>query len=169
MRSVAGPQRPRSGERSMSVGECHRRSIAKAVSWRATGTLDTFVLSWLITGNLAFAGSIAGVETMTKMVLYYGHERLWAAVAWGRGQAAAASGRTRRIPSLVRRTRTGIAALTGAGTRACHPLAGAAALGALIAVVAGSPLSSGGRRARVAALSEPAIPAPVARIAPSEV
>ena len=82
----------------MSVGDCHRRSIAKAVSWRATGTLDTFILSWVITGNLAFAGSIAGVETMTKMVLYYGHERLWAMVAWGRGQPAAPSERTGRSP-----------------------------------------------------------------------
>ena len=54
----------------MTPQDSHHRSIAKAVSWRATGTLDTFILSYLITGNLVFAGSIAGVETMTKIGLY---------------------------------------------------------------------------------------------------
>ncbi len=68
----------------MPPRESHHRSIAKAVSWRATGTLDTFILSYLITGNLVFAGSIAGVETMTKIVLYYVHECIWSGFAWGR-------------------------------------------------------------------------------------
>src|ERR1700752_3628691 len=96
------------GETRMSSGESHPRSIAKALSWRATGTLDTFVLSYLITGNLVFAGSIAGVETMTKMVLYYCHERIWAAIAWGRRQPGAAPLATFRLPHFVLRARTGI-------------------------------------------------------------
>jgi hypothetical protein len=41
------------------------------------------VLSYVITRNMAVAGSIAAVETVTKVVLYYGHERLWSAVSWG--------------------------------------------------------------------------------------
>ncbi len=41
------------------------------------------VLSWLITGNLTFAGSIASAETVTKIALYYFHERAWGAVRWG--------------------------------------------------------------------------------------
>jgi len=68
----------------VSSRDSHHRSIAKAVSWRATGTLDTFILSYLITGNLIFAGSIAGVETVTKIGLYYAHERVWSRIAWGR-------------------------------------------------------------------------------------
>jgi len=68
--------------------EAHSRSLAKAISWRATGTLDTFVISYLITGKLALAGSIAGTELLTKIVLYYGHERVWAVIPWGRGKSA---------------------------------------------------------------------------------
>lgn len=64
--------------------ESHRRSILKAVSWRILGTLDTFVISWFLTGKVALAGSIAGLEFATKIVWYYLHERAWAAIAWGR-------------------------------------------------------------------------------------
>ncbi len=64
--------------------EAHARSIAKAISWRATGSIDTFVLSWIITGSATLAGSIATVEVITKIVLYYLHERVWSFVAWGR-------------------------------------------------------------------------------------
>lgn len=64
--------------------DSHTRSIAKAISWRVTGSIDTFILSWLITGNLKFAGSIAGIEVITKIVLYYLHERAWAIIPFGK-------------------------------------------------------------------------------------
>ena len=57
--------------------ESHLRSIAKAISWRTLGTIDTFVLSWIITGNVNLAAAIGGVELITKTALYYGHERIW--------------------------------------------------------------------------------------------
>src|SRR3981189_3355672 len=64
--------------------ETHVRSVLKAVSWRTLGTLDTFAISWLLTGRLELAGLIAGLEFVTKIGWYYFHERVWAAVAWGR-------------------------------------------------------------------------------------
>ena len=64
--------------------EAHHRSVAKAISWRATGSIDTFVISFVITGKFAIAGSIAAVEMLTKVALYYFHERLWALISWGR-------------------------------------------------------------------------------------
>src|SRR5258708_38836910 len=64
--------------------EAHLRSFAKAVSWRIVGSLDTFVLSFLVTGNLVWAGSIASVETLTKIVLFYLHERVWPQIRCGR-------------------------------------------------------------------------------------
>ena len=67
--------------------DSHIRSVAKAISWRATGTVDTFVLSFLITGSAKFAGSIAATEVITKIALFYGNERVWAAVRWGRSKA----------------------------------------------------------------------------------
>ena len=54
-----------------------KRSFFKTLTWRILATTDTFVLSFFITGNLVFAGSIASVEVLTKLVLYYWHERVW--------------------------------------------------------------------------------------------
>lgn len=60
------------------------RSVAKAVSWRVLGTLDTIVISWFVTGQIAMALSIGSIEVVTKMILYFFHERLWNAVKWGK-------------------------------------------------------------------------------------
>lgn len=59
------------------------RSLLKAMTWRAFASLDTFLLGYLITGKPLAAASIAGAEVLTKMALYYVHERGWAAVRWG--------------------------------------------------------------------------------------
>ena len=63
--------------------ESHHRSLVKAFSWRFLGSIDTFLLGWLFTGNPLVASGIAGTEVMTKMVLYYFHERAWSSVTWG--------------------------------------------------------------------------------------
>jgi uncharacterized membrane protein len=62
--------------------EAHLRSLAKAVSWRLVGSTDTLILSYLVTGNLVWAGSIVGLEAFTKVALYYLHERAWRRVPW---------------------------------------------------------------------------------------
>jgi len=64
--------------------ETHSRSVLKAISWRALGTLDTFAISWFMTGRVEIAGSIAATEVVTKIGWYYLHERIWAIVPWGR-------------------------------------------------------------------------------------
>jgi len=53
------------------------RHILKSITWRLVGTIDTVLLGWLITGNLELGLKIGGVEVVTKMVLYYFHERIW--------------------------------------------------------------------------------------------
>lgn len=60
------------------------RSIVKTVSWRVIGTIDTVIISWLITGEVGFALSIGGVELFTKMLLYFFHERAWERISFGR-------------------------------------------------------------------------------------
>jgi len=60
------------------------RSLAKAVTWRVTGTVDTFVISWLITGQALIAGGIALTEIVTKIFLFWLHERVWNRVTWGK-------------------------------------------------------------------------------------
>jgi len=64
--------------------ETHSRSIAKAISWRATGSLDTFIVAVVITGSSKVAGSVAFAEIITKTLFYYFHERIWALTPWGR-------------------------------------------------------------------------------------
>ena len=54
-----------------------KRHIVKTISWRFVGTLDTLLLSWLITGDLFTGLKISIIEVVTKMILYYLHERLW--------------------------------------------------------------------------------------------
>ena len=53
------------------------KSFAKTISWRIIGTMDTIVIAYFITGNLIMATSIGSIEVVTKMILYYGHERIW--------------------------------------------------------------------------------------------
>lgn len=67
----------------------HLRALVKAIAWRFVGSLDTFFLSLLVTGKLHYAVSIAGIEALTKIFLYYLHERAWKMVSWGRHKAVA--------------------------------------------------------------------------------
>ncbi|MFT6370215.1 MAG: putative membrane protein [Maribacter sp.] len=60
------------------------RSIAKAISWRVIGTLDTLLISYLLTGKAALAASIASIDFVTKMFLYFFHERIWNNINWGK-------------------------------------------------------------------------------------
>ncbi len=60
------------------------RSILKTISWRITGTLDTMLISFIITGDVAVAASIGFIEVFTKMVLYYYHERMWNKINYGK-------------------------------------------------------------------------------------
>jgi uncharacterized membrane protein len=63
----------------------HRyRSIVKSISWRITGSLDTFIVSFIITGKAGVALSISGVEVFTKIILFYFHERIWNKLKFGR-------------------------------------------------------------------------------------
>lgn len=61
-----------------------KRSIAKSISWRIIGTLDTILISWIVTGTLSVAFSIGVVELFTKMLLYFFHERIWNKISWGK-------------------------------------------------------------------------------------
>jgi uncharacterized membrane protein len=60
------------------------RSILKTLSWRIVGTVDTIAISWLLTGEIETALAIGSVELVTKMILYFGHERLWNMISFGK-------------------------------------------------------------------------------------
>ena len=54
-----------------------KRHVAKTITWRIVGTLDTMVIGWLITGDALTGLKIGGIEMFTKMILYFIHERIW--------------------------------------------------------------------------------------------
>ena len=58
------------------------KSLIKSISWRIIGTLDTIIISWVLTGTLSVALTIGSIEIFTKFILHYGHERLWNNIKW---------------------------------------------------------------------------------------
>jgi uncharacterized membrane protein len=66
-----------------SIKSSNKRHILKTFSWRAVGTIDTFILGWIITGNPLTGLKIGGAEIITKMLLYFGHEKLWYRINFG--------------------------------------------------------------------------------------
>ena len=63
--------------------ESRKRHIAKTFTWRLVGTMDTMLLAWIISGNPMVGLKIGFAEVITKMALYYFHERLWYKVDFG--------------------------------------------------------------------------------------
>ena len=54
-----------------------KRHVAKTITWRIIGTVDTMIIGWLITGNIMTGLKIGGIEVVSKMILYFLHERVW--------------------------------------------------------------------------------------------
>ena len=63
--------------------ESRRRSLVKSMSWRITATITTTIISFIVTGNVTLAFQIGFFELVTKMGLYYFHERLWIKIKFG--------------------------------------------------------------------------------------
>jgi len=55
----------------------HKRHVMKTITWRLIGTIDTILIGWIISGNPLIGLKIGSVEIITKMILYYIHERVW--------------------------------------------------------------------------------------------
>ena len=66
-----------------SITDSNKRHIFKTFTWRVVGTLDTVLFGWLITGNPITGLKIGGIETLTKMLLYFVHEKLWYKINYG--------------------------------------------------------------------------------------
>lgn len=66
------------------MGDTTKRTLAKTITWRLTGSLSTFAISYLISGSFAIAGSIAVIQVTANTLLYFLHERVWNIINWGR-------------------------------------------------------------------------------------
>ena len=65
----------------MSV-DTQKRTITKTITWRITASLTTFVIAWILTGDLLIGASIGTIEAIAKIFLYYFHERIWNSISW---------------------------------------------------------------------------------------
>ena len=55
----------------------YKRHLLKTITWRVVGTIDTMLLGWFVTGYIKLGLAIGGFEVITKMFLYFLHERVW--------------------------------------------------------------------------------------------
>ena len=59
-----------------------KRTMAKTITWRITASLTTFLIAWILTGDILVGASIGSVEAIAKIFLYYFHERIWTNISW---------------------------------------------------------------------------------------
>ena len=67
----------------MSV-ELKKRTLLKTMTWRVTASLTTFLIAWILTGDLLIGVSIGSIEAIAKIFLYYYHERIWNNINWAK-------------------------------------------------------------------------------------
>ena len=61
-----------------------KRTIAKTMTWRVTASLTTFLIAWILTGDLLIGATIGSIEAIAKIFLYYFHERIWNSINWAK-------------------------------------------------------------------------------------
>ena len=66
-----------------TITDSNKRHLIKTFSWRIIGTIDTIIFGWILTGNPFIGLKIGGIETISKMILYFGHEKLWYKINFG--------------------------------------------------------------------------------------
>ena len=64
--------------------DTQKRTMAKTITWRITASLTTFLIAWILTGDILVGASIGSIEAIAKIFLYYFHERVWINISWQR-------------------------------------------------------------------------------------
>ena len=64
--------------------DSQKRTIVKTLTWRVTASLTTFIIAWVLTGDLLIGATIGSVEAIAKIFLYYFHERIWNNISWAK-------------------------------------------------------------------------------------
>ena len=59
-----------------------KRTMAKTITWRITASLTTFLIAWILTGDILVGASIGSIEAIAKIFLYYFYERIWTNISW---------------------------------------------------------------------------------------
>lgn len=67
----------------MTEVESHLRSILKGLTWRVIASSTILIITYLTTGEMDTAITVASIEFFVKLLLYYLHERAWLLVPRG--------------------------------------------------------------------------------------
>ena len=62
--------------------DTQKRTVIKTMTWRITASVTTFLIAWILTGDFLIGVSIGSIEAITKIFLYYFHERIWNSISW---------------------------------------------------------------------------------------
>jgi uncharacterized membrane protein len=73
--------------RNLELSDTNTRSIVKTICWRITGSSATFLIAYLMIGNIAIAGTIGIMQLISNTILYYIHERIWNKITWGKNES----------------------------------------------------------------------------------
>jgi uncharacterized membrane protein len=66
------------------MNEARKRTIIKCISWRFFASGTTVILVFIFTGNMPLSLGLGSADIVTKLILYYLHERAWNKVYWGK-------------------------------------------------------------------------------------
>tara|TARA_B110001450_G_scaffold229567_1_gene230208 strand:- start:467 stop:673 length:207 start_codon:yes stop_codon:yes gene_type:complete len=66
------------------TADLQKRTIVKTLTWRVAASLTTFIIAWILTGDALIGASIGSIEAITKIFLYYFHERIWNNISWAK-------------------------------------------------------------------------------------
>ena len=61
----------------MRYADSHKKSIAKAISWRALSSMLIFGSVYYFTGEAIISINVTIIDIILKTILYYFHERAW--------------------------------------------------------------------------------------------
>ena len=64
--------------------ETHLRSVVKGISWRFVATMVTATVVYIYSGELVAAAIVGSIDALAKIILFWGHERIWQQIYWGR-------------------------------------------------------------------------------------
>ena len=66
------------------TADSKKRTLVKTMTWRITASLTTFLIAWILTGDIVIGASIGSIEAIAKIFLYYYHERIWNNINWAK-------------------------------------------------------------------------------------
>ncbi|MFW6231166.1 MAG: DUF2061 domain-containing protein [Nanoarchaeota archaeon] len=66
--------------------ESRKRTLAKAITFRIVATLATVLIIFFFTEEMTLSFGIGIVDFVSKLFVYYVHERAWEKVGWGKSR-----------------------------------------------------------------------------------